>query len=68
MNNQISNLIGRLLNNNPNVQNNPQAQEFINTLQNGDNKKGEQIANNILKTYGLTKEEALQQAKRFFGL
>ena len=67
MNNQISNLLSRLINNNPQVQNNPQAKEFINALQNNDSQKGEQIANNILKTYGLTKEQALEQAKKYFG-
>lgn len=67
MSNQISNLISRLINNNPKIQNNPQAKEFIDTLQHNDSQKGEQIANNILKTYGLTKEQALAEAKKFFG-
>lgn len=67
MNNQISNLLSRLINNNPQIQSNPQAKELIDTLQHNDSQKGEQIANNILKTYGLTKEQALEQAKKYFG-
>lgn len=57
-------LIGR----NPNIANNPQAQEYLGVIQSGDNKKGEEIANNICKTYGITPQEALEQARQFFNL
>lgn len=55
-----------LLKNNPKVANNPQAQNFINVIQQGDSAKGEEIANNLLNTYGISKEDALSQAKKFF--
>lgn len=43
-------------------QQNPMKREMINALLTGDRAKGEQLANNILQSYGLSREEALQQA------
>lgn len=57
-----------LLQNNPNVAKNPQAQEMIKVIQNGDSQRGQMIAENLCKTYGITKEDALEQAKRFFHI
>lgn len=54
--------------NNPRVSNNPQAQHMLQIIQNGDSKQGQQIAENICKTYGITPEQAVQQAKKFFGM
>ena len=62
------NLAMNMIRNSPNVANNPNAQEFINVIQNGDATKGQQIAQNLCNTYGVTTEQALQQAKRFFNL
>lgn len=55
-----------LLKNNPKIANNPQAQNFIDVIQRGDNAQGEEIANNLLETFGVSKEEGIQQAKNFF--
>ncbi len=55
----------RLMNANPKVKNNPQAQEFIQVIQSGDDARGQQIAQNLCDTYGVSKEEALNQAKGF---
>lgn len=57
-----------LLMQNPNVANNPNAQEFIQVIQNGDSAKGEQIAQNLCNTYGMSKEDAIRNAKSFFHL
>lgn len=51
---------------NPNIANNPQAQNYMNILQSGDSQKGQQIAENLLKTYGMTKEQGLNQVRQFF--
>lgn len=51
---------------NPNIANNPQAQSYIQIIQSGDQKKGEEIAQNLLKSYGMTKEQGMAQVKRFF--
>lgn len=53
---------------NPNVANNPNAQGMLNVIESGDSAKGEQIARNLCQTYGITPEQAIQQAKQFFGL
>jgi hypothetical protein len=57
-----------LLQSNPNVAKNPQAQEMLKVIQNGDSQRGQMIAENLCKTYGITKEDALAQAKRFFHI
>lgn len=57
-----------LINQNPNVAANPQAQELMQIIQSGDSARGEQMANNILSSYGITKEQGLSDAKKFFGL
>lgn len=57
-----------LLAQNPNIANNPNAQEFIKVIQNGDSVKGAQIAQNLCETYGISKEDAIKNAKSFFNL
>ena len=57
-----------LISKNPNVANNPRAQEYIKIIQNGDSKKGEEIANNLYQTHGMSKEDAIANAKKFFGV
>lgn len=56
-----------LISKNPSIANNPQAQNLISVIQNGDSKKGEEIARNLCNTYGVTPEQAFMQAKNFFG-
>lgn len=53
---------------NPAIADNPQAQSYIQVLRSGDAAKGEELANNLLETYGMTKEQALSQAKQFFHI
>jgi hypothetical protein len=57
-----------LLAQNPNIVNNPNAQEFIQVIQNGDSVKGAQIAQNLCDSYGMSKEDVLRNAKSFFHL
>lgn len=57
-----------LLGNNPNLANNPNAQHLIQVIKEGNSSEGEQIAQNICDSYGITKEQAVQEARRFFGL
>ena len=52
----------------PVLSSNPNARSMLEVVQSGDASRGEQIANNLLKTYGVSKEDALAQAKRFFNL
>lgn len=59
----------QMINQNPQVlQNNPRAQNMADVIKSGDNAAGEQLANNILQTMGITKEEAMRMAyQKFFG-
>ncbi len=54
--------------NDPRIANNPQAKEWLKVIQTNDSTKGEQIAQNILNSYGLSKDEAMKQAMAFFNL
>lgn len=58
----------KMLRANPAIADNPQAQSYLAVLESGDAKKGEELANNLLETYGMTKEQALSQAKQFFRI
>jgi hypothetical protein len=53
---------------NPRVANNPQAQEMINVIQSGDDARGQQIANNICQTMGVTQQQAINDARSFFRI
>ncbi len=64
----ISKLATDLISKNPNVVNNPQAQNMLDAIKSGDNKTGEEIARNLCNTYGVTPEDAVKQAKAFFHL
>lgn len=66
--NQIANFAMNILMKNPNVANNPQAQQLIQMIQNGDSAQGEKMAENLCETYGMTKDQALTEAKKFFGI
>lgn len=53
---------------NPQIQSNPNAMHMLQVIQSGDAQKGEEIASNILKTYGISKEQGIEQARSFFRL
>lgn len=53
---------------NPSIANNLQAQNFLQILQSGDAQKGQQVAENLLKTYGMTKEQGMNQVHNFFHI
>lgn len=67
MNNFMQNLMMAAMNN-PQVKSSPLAQEGLSAIFNNDNKKGEQLANNILSSYGMTREQGVEKAKQFFHL
>lgn len=53
-----------LLKNNQNIANSPLGQNALQALQNRDSAKGEEIANNILESQGLSREEALNDIQQ----
>ena len=57
-----------MIQNNPQVMNNPMAQNYIGVIQSGDAQKGQQLAENICRSYGITPQQVIQQAKQFFHI
>lgn len=57
-----------MLQNNPQIMNNPQAQGLMQVIQSGDAAKGQQMAENLCKTYGVTHDQALEEARKFFHI
>lgn len=57
-----------MLGKNPNIGNNPNAQAMLSAIRSNDQQAGEQMARNICKSYGVSEQEAISQARRFFGL
>lgn len=57
-----------MVRNNPQIQSNPQAQQMLNVIMSGDSARGQQIAQNLCKSMGISAEDALANAKRYFGL
>lgn len=64
--NPIEMMLQTLLQQRPDLQNNPTTMEMINIIRTGDSKRGEEIANNICRSYGMTREQALSQAQSMF--
>lgn len=52
---------------NPEALQSARSQELVKVIQSGDAQKGIETANNILQSYGVSKEEALRIGAQFFG-
>lgn len=57
-----------LLSQSPNIRSNPQMQDMLQVIQSGDSVRGQQIAENLCNTYGISKEDAISNARNFFRL
>lgn len=57
-----------LLSSSPMLVNNPQAQRYIQVISSNDSARGREIAGNLCATYGVPTDQAVQQAKQFFGI
>lgn len=51
-----------------NLPNAPWRDAAINAIMSGDAQAGQQIANNIMQSMGMTKEQMLEQARKQFNL
>lgn len=58
-------MVMNMLMNSPQAKNNPMAKQLIQILNSGDNAAGEEMAMNLCNTYGVSKEEAIQQAQQW---
>lgn len=56
-----------MLKRNPEIRNNQNAKEMIDCIEKNDASRGEQIANNILNSRGVSRNEAVSQARNFFS-
>lgn len=65
MNQGMANFISMLMQNNPQIAQNAQAQQWLQVIQSGDSKKGEEIARNICKNMGVTPEQGYQSATQW---
>lgn len=57
-----------LLRRNTDKLNTPLGQELMRILDSNDTQSGEKLANNLLHTYGVSKEDGINLGKRFFNL
>lgn len=57
-----------MLERSPQFAGNQNAMQMLDCIKKNDSKRGQQIAENLCKTYGVTPEQAIQQARRFFGM
>lgn len=57
-----------LLKKNPKIASSPQGKEFMDILESGDAERGQQMAQNYCKSYGVTPEEGYNQARKFFNI
>lgn len=64
----VNQVLDTLLQRNPEMQNNPMAKQMIDVIRSGDSAKGQQIANNLCKSNGVSPQDAIKQAQQFFGL
>lgn len=61
---RVTDIASRMIKNNPNIQQTPLAQAGINAILNNDVEAGTQLANNILDSMGMTKEQAMDIARK----
>lgn len=46
----------------------PNQKEYVDIIKSGDSSKGEQLATNLCKSMGMSKEQAIAQAREFFHI
>ena len=50
----------------PSIAQNQRNQDLLQVIESGDDTRGQQIAENLCKTYGVTPQEAVDMATNFF--
>ena len=61
---RITDIAAMMVRNNPNIQNTPIAKAGIDAILNNNAQAGIQLANNILNSMGMTREQALNIARQ----
>lgn len=68
MNQQLMNFAANMMKQNPRVANTPMGQQFVQILRSGDQNAGMQMADNLLQSAGVSREEGIRQARSMFGI
>lgn len=68
MNLNLQQMAINMLSNSPVIANNPNTQQYLAIIRSGDASKGAQIAENLCRSYGVRKDDAVAMAKKFFKL
>lgn len=69
MNNQMLNFVQQLVKTNQdNIPNAPWKEAAINAILSGDAQTGQQMAQNLMQTMGMTKEQIIQTARQRMNL
>lgn len=55
-----------VLRQNPSIAQNQRNQDLLQVIRSGDNTRGQRIAENLCKTYGVTPQQAVDMATNFF--
>lgn len=66
--NQLIDMALRELEMRPDLMANPMSREWMRILREGDSKRGEEVARNILNEHKVTFQQAMEQARRMFGV
>lgn len=53
---------------NPQIAGSPQGQRFMQILQSGDVAAGQQMAQNLCQTYGVSEQDAIKQVAQHFNI
>lgn len=68
MNNPFKTITNAILQRAPEIKSNSQAMGYLDVISSGDSKRGAEVADNLCKTYGMTREQMLSEAMKFFGI
>ena len=58
----------RQLEGRPEIANNPLAREWLEVIKSGDAQRGEEIARNLCDNSGVTVQQAMEEARKYFRL
>lgn len=64
--NGLVNMVLGMVKGNPNIANNPMAQEYLSIIESGDSARGEEIARNLCRSNGVSPDQATQSSIDFF--
>lgn len=65
--NSLALMAMNMLQNRPDVMNNPRNRELIEALRSGDDAKGERLAEDLCRQNGETPQSAMTRVRQFFG-